>query len=488
VNLSLQKLFAAAAAVIVLLSVVPCVARPPNVLFILSDNHGAWTLGCYGNPEIRTPNIDKLAAEGTLFTRAYCNNSVCSPSRATFLTGLIPSQNGVHAYIPNAAQIGPRAYNTIKEFDGLPAILSRAGFVCGLAGKWHLGDNLHPQQGFSYWFTKAGGHTATFYNDDLIWQEKVYREPRYTTDVITDHAVEFLEKNSRQPFFLYLAYNAPYGLGQVVREEHQNQYTKYYSDKEMKSFPRAPVNPNLKANRFAVNNLRSMRSYAAAISGLDDGIGRVMATVRRLGLDTNTLVIFSSDQGLNAGHGGYWGMGDHSRPINTQEATVRIPLIFRQPGTIPAGKTSDAMVANYDFLPTVLDLLHLRSNLNPSFTNSRPLGLPGKSFARILHGETITNWDNLIYHDFENTRMIRTEKWKLTVRHPAGPDELYDMQSDPDERRNLLGIGSPACANVAGQLRQQMDDFFAKYADPKYDRWKGGKTKGTDILKLSAGE
>jgi len=114
----------------------------PNLVFILTDNHGAWTLGCYGNPEIRTPNIDKLAAEGLRFNRAYCNNSVCSPSRASFLTGLMPSQHGVHVYIPNAAQIGDKAYCTIREFRTLPKILSEAGYVCGLSGKWHLGDNL----------------------------------------------------------------------------------------------------------------------------------------------------------------------------------------------------------------------------------------------------------------------------------------------------------------------------------------------------------
>ena len=291
----------------------------PNLVFILTDNHGAWTLGCYGNKEIRTPNIDRLAAEGIRFTRAYCNNSVCSPSRATFLTGLIPSQHGVHAFIPNAAQIGPHAYSTIKEFRTLPKILSNCGYTCGLSGKWHLGDNLYPQEGFTYWFAKAGGHTTTFYNDEMIWQEKIYLEPKYTTDAITDHAVEFLEQNKARPFFLYVAYNGPYGLGKVVAEEHRNRHTAYYADKNMDSFPREKVNPWLRSNRATVNNVKAMRSYAAAVSGVDDGIGRVMETLKRLGLDTNTLVVFAADQGLNAGHGGYWGMGDHSRPLVVRE-------------------------------------------------------------------------------------------------------------------------------------------------------------------------
>lgn len=448
--------------------------KRPNVIFILTDNHGAWTLGCYGNKEIRTPNIDKLAAEGMLFTRAYCNNSVCSPSRAAFLTGLIPSQHGVHAYIPQAAQTGPKAYSTIKEFRTLPKILSESGYTCGLSGKWHLGDNISPQEGFTYWFTKEGGHTTTFYGDNMIWQGKIYKEPKYTTEAITDHAVEFIEQNREKPFFLYLAYNGPYGLGNIVQEKHQNRHTEYYADKNMDSFPREKINPWLKANRFAMNNIVSMRSYAALVSGVDDGVGRVMETLKKLGLDKNTLVVFSGDQGLNAGHGGYWGMGDHSRPINTHEATVRIPLIFWQPENIVAGKTSDLMVENHDFLPTMLD--HL--NLKEKTPTSPPL--PGKSFEPALRGKEI-KWENVIYHEFENTRMIRTPDWKLTIRHPHGPDELYDMKNDSDERENLIHVAEHT--PVKNDLRKKMNQFFAKYVDPKYDRWNGGATKGTEILK-----
>ena len=449
-------------------------AAPVNLVFILTDNHGAWTLGCYGNKEIRTPNIDRLAAEGMLFTRAYCNNSVCSPSRATFLTGLLPSQHGVHAYIPDAAQVGPRAYSVIQEFRALPEILAEAGYACGLSGKWHLGNNLHPQKGFTYWFTKKGGHTTAFYNDDMIWEEKLYKEPRYTTDAITEHALQFLEQNRNKPFFLYLTYNGPYGLGKVVQEQHQNRHTAYYADKPMDSFPREKVSPWLKANRFAVNNVTSMRSYAAATSGVDDGVGQVLEKLKTLGLDEKTLVVFSADQGLNAGHGGYWGMGDHSRPINTQDATLRIPLIFRHQGQIAPGKTSDLMVQNHDFLPTVLEYLSLEQKAPAS-----PV-LPGHSFAPVLRGKELP-WENLVYHDFENTRMIRSPKWKLTLRHPQGPDEFYDMEADPDERENLIHVNQHA--SVRRDLEQKLKAYFARYADPKYDRWKGGATKGTEILR-----
>ena len=142
--------------------------RPPNLVFILTDNQGAWTLGCYGNPDIRTPHIDRLAAEGVRFTRALSSNPVCSPTRATFLTGLIPSQHGVHSFLDPKFMMGPQAYNTLREFTSLGEVLRDAGYTCGLSGKWHLGDNLHPSKGFSFWITKPDGHTTEFYNQDVI--------------------------------------------------------------------------------------------------------------------------------------------------------------------------------------------------------------------------------------------------------------------------------------------------------------------------------
>jgi len=197
----------------------------------MTDNHGAWSLGCYGNPEIKTPHLDKFAAEGTLFTRCYANNAVCSPTRATFLTGLMPCQHGVHRYLgARGAQIGPRAYNTLEEFDTLPSLLADAGYVCGLSGKWHLGGNLHPQEGFSFWTTKPHGHSRGFYDQEVIENGEIRIEPTYLTKYWTDRGIEFIEQNKDRPFFLFLAYNGPYGLGGAMREPIRNRFKDVYAD------------------------------------------------------------------------------------------------------------------------------------------------------------------------------------------------------------------------------------------------------------------
>ena len=443
--------------------------RRPNVILIMTDNHGAWTLGCYGNPDIRTPHIDRLAREGVLFSRCFSSNAVCSPTRATVLTGLIPSQHGVHCY-PHAGrlQIGPGAKNMIEEFRSLPEILSGSGYVCGLSGKWHLGDNLHPQEGFTYWVTKPHGHTATFYGDKIIEDGRVRTLPTYTTDFWTEHGIRFITQNRDRPCFLFLAYNGPYGLSRLLLREARNRHAAYYADKELKSFPRLPTHPWLHENKEYLNNPTSIRRYAAEVSGIDDGVGRIMRTLKDLGLDQDTLVVFTADQGLCGGHHGIWGMADHTRPRHTYDETVHIPLILRHPGKIPAGRTSDLMIANYDLLPTLLACLGLAEKV-PSEPE-----LPGRDFSPVLRGKSI-DWDNVIFYEFEKSRMVRTADWKYTWRFPDGPDELYHLAVDPGEENNLIGRPQPAAKQQ--ELRRRLDAFFNRYADPRYDLARGGGSK-----------
>jgi len=451
--------------------------RRPNVVLIMTDNHGAWTLGCYGNPDIRTPNIDRLATEGIRFTEAFSSNAVCSPTRATYLTGLIPSQHGVHCYLGrNEAQMGAKAYSTIAEFRTLPQILSDNGYACGLVGKWHLGNNMHPQEGFSYWITMPHGGTSTFYDAEVIEDGKVRIEPKYLTDLWTEHAARFIGQNKDRPFFLFLSYNGPYGLGSSLNKPARNRHTQYYSDKDLGSFPRESIHPWLHNNKQFLGNVDAIRRYACELGAIDDGVGQIMHTLKEHGLDAETLVIFTADQGWAGGQNGLWGMGDHTRPLHAFDSTMRIPLIFRRPGTIGPARTSDLMVSNYDLLGTVLGHVGLTGEA-PS--DPKP---PGRDYSPVLKGRSL-KWDKTVFYEFENVRAIRTAEWKYIERFAQGPHELYDLKNDPNERFNLYG--QPKQTGVQKRLRTRLYRFFDRYADPKYDLWRGGRSK-THLLSAKA--
>lgn len=447
--------------------------RPPNLVFILTDNQGAWTLGCYGNPDIHTPHIDALAAGGMRFTRALASNPVCSPTRATFLTGLLPSQHGVHSFLDPKFMMGPEAYDTLEEFTSLGEILRDAGYVCGLSGKWHLGDNLHPSEGFSFWVTKPDGSTREFYDQPVIEHGEVRNEPGYTTDLWTRKGIEFIEANRERPFFLFLAYNGPYALGQLMSNPARNRHAATYRGHHFTSFPVDRMHPWQHHNKQFHNTQTAMERVAAETSGVDDGVGAVMATLGRLGLADTTLVVYAADQGWMGGQNGLWGMGDHTRPIMAHELMMQIPLIFRQPGVIPAGTTSDILVSNYDFLPTVLGHLGLSDRM------PRTPVSPGRDFSPTLRGERQT-WTDEVFYEMESCRAIRTADWKLIARHPDGPHELYDMRADPQERVNLFG--QPGHEARRDDLRGKLDAFFTRHADPQYDLWQGGRSKARRLV------
>jgi arylsulfatase A-like enzyme len=174
------------------------------------------------------------------------------------------------------------------------------------------------------------------------------------------------------------------------------------------------------------------------------------------------------------GQNGIWGMGDHTRPIGAFELMMHIPLIFRQPGRIRAGQTSDLIVSNYDFLPTVLGYLGLGGE-----RPTRPKS-PGRDFSAALVGQPL-DWENVMFYEMETCRAMRTQRWKYVARHPAGPFELYDLQTDPHERCNLFG--QPGTEPIRRDLAARLDEFFHQYADPQYDIWRGGRSKASRLVK-----
>jgi len=181
-----------------------------NIVFILTDDQGVWAAGCYGNPEIRTPNIDRLAAEGTRFDRFFVATPVCSPSRATFLTGRIPSQHGVHDWI-REGNVGPDAAQYLRGEVCYTDILAANGWNCALSGKWHLGASQIPQHGFTHWYTHQQGG-GPYYNAPMVRDGQLVNEPGYVTDRITDDALDWLGAHGRDdaPFYLSVHYTAPH--------------------------------------------------------------------------------------------------------------------------------------------------------------------------------------------------------------------------------------------------------------------------------------
>jgi arylsulfatase A-like enzyme len=222
-------------------------------------------------------------------------------------------------------------------------------------------------------------------------------------------------------------------------------------------------------NRQFHNTQVAIERCAAETSGVDDGVGEVVAALRRLRLEERTVVVYAADQGWMGGQNGLWGMGDHMRPTGAHELMMQIPLIFRHPNRIPAGRTCDALVSNYDFLPSILAHLGLADKM-PAAPRS-----PGRDFSPALLGRALPDWEQTVVYEMETCRAIRTDRWKYVARHPAGPYELYDMEVDPRERFNLFG--QPDTDGVRAELARRLDAFFARHADPKYDIWKGGVSK-----------
>jgi arylsulfatase A-like enzyme len=338
-----------------------------------------------------------------------------------------------------------------------------------MSGKWHLGDSLHPQLGFDYWFAKPKGHTHSFCGEEAIWQGKVYTEERYYLDAITDHAVDFLRQDHGAPFFLYVGYNGPYGLDGDTLRGHRNRHTAHYADKDLNCFPRESTHPWLVQYRDRMDNPTARRSYACAVSGVDDGVGVILDTLAERNIERDTLVVFTADHGLCGGHHGMWGMGDHSLPRHMFQENLRVPLVLRHPAGMPAGATVATMTSHYDFLPSMTEYLGMPGGLPPDPPKA------GRSYAAALRGEPLDWNEQIVFHEYEETRTVQTPEWKLILRHPDGPNELYNLAGDPGERRNLFG--EPAAAAVRAALSDRLRLFFDTHAERQYDTWRGGRSK-----------
>ncbi len=466
-------------------------SRKPNILLIFVDNQPANMMGCYGNDEIFSPHLDELASRGVLFRNAFCPNSMCSPCRASMLTGLVPSQHGIHTWLDDEVMDQwPENYNAIAEFETLPEKLADAGYHTALIGKYHLGFADKPQNGFKHWVTMAKGMMDSFYGIEMNDNGQYYTAPEHSVDYFTRKSVEFLDDHAGQdqpPFFLFMTYNAPYG--ELYPNEPDHRYSHLYANLPMDSVPREGLCPELidwilirkekmpdydfawyKELAEQPNNLADMRQFYSQVSMVDDGIGQVIAKLEEKSVLGDTLVIYTADHGLSVGQHGFWGHGEDTWPSNMHRSANNIPLIISHPDFEEPGRHVENLVGTTDIFATILDIAGCKLE--------SPESVSGTSLCSLLRGES-GDFRDEIFMEQEETRAIRTSQWlfmrrientKYDFKH-----ELYDLVSDPDERKNLAQ--DPEYADMVAELSTRLDEFFTDYANPRWDLWKGGVVK-----------
>ena len=430
----------------------------PNFVVFLIDDMRADDYGAAGAFPVETPSIDRLAREGMRFVHAFAAQPLCSPSRASFLTGLYPHNHGI---VDNTER-GPASHK-LRTF---PQQLQAGGYETAYIGKWHMGEDDAPRPGFDYWAVFRGQGSAL----RPILNMNGARRPfyGYVTDILTDRAVEFLQAPRKKPFLLYLAHKQVHpntgpsaigGDGYIPAERHRGKY----ADLEIKRRPNAAIVPRDKpALMRKVDDLpqlgvetqttdEEIRLRWESMLAIDESIGRVRATLAAIGQLENTVIVFAGDNGYFYGEHGL----SFERRLAYEES-AGIPLVIRFPSMVKPGTVSDALVLNVDVAPTLLDLARIR----PSSPTD------GRSLVPLLSGKT-ERWRNsiLIEHfnepRFPRTREMgyqavrtRTHKYIRYVRL-QGMDELYDLTADPFELNNLAA--DPAHASRLKELQTELD-------------------------------
>jgi N-acetylglucosamine-6-sulfatase len=511
-GISMRKLWQLIAGSVVLLPLAMQAAPRPNVLFMFSDDHALKTVGAYPGSIHQTPNLDRLARSGAVFTRSFVVNSICCPSRAAIMTGKHSHANGV---------TGNGSHWDTQQWTYMRA-LGDAGYQTGLVGKWHLRDG--PDDEFQHWEVLSGsGGQGHYYHPEFRNREGEFRAHGFSSDVIADKAMAWLDKRDKnKPFLLCANFKAPHVL-RVPAVRFMNRYwdmnvpeppslfddhasrhesrkrvwmgiqglkglnigvsptadelakdpsktpdfLKRMTAEERAAWHRAydphnseyqrllasgKLKPGTKAHtRYAYQRL--MKDYFRCVDGIDDNVGRLLDYLDKNGLAENTIVVYSSDQGFNLGEHGWI----DKRWMN--EETVMAPLLMRWPGRIKAGSTIDALVQNIDFAPTFLEAAGLKP----------PADVHGRSLVPVLNGALPSNWrQEILYRYYDGGIVgrpgaynmprhqgVREQRYKLIHFVDYDAYELYDLERDPTERVNRYN--DPEYAEHAARLRAKLE-------------------------------
>ncbi|WP_419195174.1 arylsulfatase [Novipirellula herctigrandis] len=438
----------------------PCLAetsRQPNIIFILADDLGYGDLGCYGQQRIKTPRLDQMAAEGMRFTDFYAGNTVCAPSRSVLMTGLHMGHTHVRGNAP-----GPdMSKQSLRDEDiTVPEVLQSAGYTTALTGKWGLGDEapggttgLPRRQGFDFAYGYLNQVHAHNYYPEFLWRNETQEKLRnvvqkrerayggfiggwattkidYSHDLVAEEAINFIRQSAatnqpatlnqkNKPFFLYMAFTIPHANNEATKGVGDGQEVPDYGQYASKDWS----NPN--------------KGQAAMISRMDADVGRVLDLLDELNIANDTVVMFSSDNGPHNEGGHNPEMFDPNGPLrgmkrDLYEGGVRVPMIARWPGTIPAGKTSNHVGYFGDFMATAAELAGAKCPVDRDSISFVPT-MTGNNGAQLAH--EYLYWE---FYEQGGKQAVRAGKWKA-IRMPwgTGPTQLYDLTADIGEQTNV---------------------------------------------------
>jgi choline-sulfatase len=441
----------------------------PNIVVFLSDDHGQWATGCYGNREVRTPSIDWLARRGVRMANAMTPTPVCSPARATFWTGLYPSQHGIHDYLAAGEY---RNAPWIEVEEQLGEVLARQGYRCGFFGKWHCGTPEETRPGFEEWFSigrRTGPHRGeqVYVRSDEEHDGEEYRETGYQSRITTDAALRFIDRaaggttGGEAPFFAFVGLvstHSPY-------RDHPPRLVESYRDASFVDIPREPVHPFGRLTGEGKNAAderwdERQAQYYASVTEIDEQVGRVLDLLDQRGVLDDTLVVYTSDHGLNVGHHGLFGKGNATRPLNMVEESIRIPMVFGAWTGLFAQQVRAEFVDHADLFETLCAVAGATQGAPSAGRGPRP----GRSFLPLLtRAQSLPDWKQVQLGEYGDLRMARSATLKLIRRHGRGADQLFDLERDPRETRNA--IDDPAYAQTLALLDRAIDDHFAPVAD-----------------------
>lgn len=447
----------------------------PNILYIMSDDHAAHAIGCYGSRINQTPNLDRIAAGGMRLDNCLCTNSICAPSRATILTGLYSHLNGVET-------LNDRLDGRQQTFSKL---LQGAGYQTAIVGKWHLGHGgVHDPTGFDYWNVLPG--QGAYHNPKMVemGQEKVYQG--YVTDMITDLSLDWLKRrDTSRPFMLCCHHKAPHRPWvpdarharlyedvdipepETFNDDYSNRaraaaaakmrVSRDLNERDVKLTPPPDLSPE---ERTKWNYQRYIKDYLRCVASIDDSVGRLLDYLDEAGLSDNTVVIYTSDQGFFLGDHGWYDKRFF------YEESLRMPFLIRYPQEIKAGSVDSSIVINTDFAPTFLDYAGVTDYQE----------MQGRSIRPVLRGEVPGDWRSSMYyryfmhlahHNVYAHYGVRTGRYKLIYYYETEPEppewELFDLEKDPNEMRNVYD--DPSYAGVVRELKEELRRLRAEVND-----------------------